>query len=244
VGAADRLDTLAAMFAVGERPTGSKDPFGLRRAAQGLVRIVAESGWNIDLDAAADDAAHRAAAIAGVPDAPVAEAMREFLVDRVRRYLVEVTGVSGDTADATMAADWRRLPQLAARARALEGARMRPEFRSLALAFKRVRNITENQPDAGIDPARFELPAESELHRGVLAFHERLAELVPANRLDEAFAAMAPIAEVLDRFFVDVLVMAEDEAVRANRIALLKALGRDFFKLADLSRLQVEGSET
>ena len=244
VGAADRLDTLAAMFAVGERPTGSKDPFGLRRAAQGLVRIVAESGWDLDLGVAAAHAAHRAAGAAGVPEGPVADAVCEFLADRVRRYLVEAVGVAGDTADATMSADWHRLPQLVARARALEGARTRPEFRSLGLAFKRVRNITEDQPDAGVDPARFELPAESELHRAVLAFHEHLAELVPAHRLDEAFAAMAPIAEVLDRFFVDVLVMAEDEAVRANRIALLKALGRDFFTLADLSRLQVEGSET
>jgi len=244
VGAADRLDTLAAMFAVGERPTGSKDPFGLRRAAQGLVRIVAESGWDVNLETAATRAAHRAAAAADVPEAEVRTALEEFLADRVRRYLVELVGVSGDTADATMAVGWTRLPGLVARARALEGVRTEPEFRSLALAFKRVRNITEGQPDAGVDPARFELPAETELHSAALGFHERLAELVPARRLDEAFAAMAPIAEVLDRFFIDVLVMAEDEAVRANRVALLKALGRDFFTLADLSRLQVEGSET
>ena len=244
VGAADRLDTLAAMFAVGERPTGSKDPFGLRRAAQGLVRIVAESGWDVDVSALVGSAVRSVAPLSGASEAEISAALDEFLADRVRRYLVEVAGVSGDTAEAVMAADWHRLPRLVARARALEGARTRPEFRSLALAFKRVRNITEDQPDAGVDPARFELPAESELYRGVLAFHEHLAELVPAHRLDEAFAAMAPIAEVLDRFFVDVLVMAEDKSVRANRIALLKALGRDFFKLADLSRLQVEGSET
>ncbi len=244
VGAADRLDTLAALFAVGEKPTGSKDPFGLRRAAQGVVKIFADSGWGADLVLAARTAADAAAGAAGAPVETVADEVEGFLADRVRRFLVEVVGVAGDTADAAMAAGWGLVPELAARARALEGVRAAAEFRSLALAFKRVRNITEGQPDAAVDPSRFEHPAETELHRASLAFSERLAELVPAHRLDEAFAAMAPIADVLDRFFVDVLVMAEDEAVRANRVALLKALGRDFLTLADLSKLQVEGNET
>lgn len=244
VGVADRIDTVAALFAVGEKPTGSKDPFGLRRAAQGVVKIVAESGWDVSLEVAALHATRATARAAGADADAVAREVVDFLADRVRRYLVDVVGVAGDTAEATMAAGWGRLPGLVARARALEAVRTRPEFRSLALAFKRVRNITEGQPDAGVDPARFELQAESELHAAVLGFSERLAELVPEHRVDEAFSAMAPIAEILDRFFVDVLVMAEDGAVRANRVALLKALGRNFLTLADLSKLQVEGSET
>ena len=243
VGVADRLDTLTGLFAVGEVPTGSRDPFGLRRAAQAVVRIIAESGWELDLAEAVTVAAE---GVAGTVDADAGEVARrvlDFMEDRVRRYLVDRTGVAGDTADAVMAAGWTRLPGLVVRAVALERARRDAAFRSLALAFKRVRNITEGQPDGAVDPALFEQEAETALHREATAFHEILERELAEGRVDEAFAAMGRLAGVLETFFVDVLVMAEDEALRTNRIALLKALGRDFLKLADLSRLQVEGSE-
>ena len=243
VGAADRLDTLAGLFSVGEIPTGSRDPFGLRRAAQALVRIVAEAGWEVDLGEAAGEAAAATAPLGEAEPATVRRQLEGFLADRVRRYLVDVVGVAGDTADAVMGAGWTRLPGLVVRARALEAVRHRPEFLALALAFKRVRNITGGQPDAGVDPGLFQEEAERELHREAVAFHEALAAELAAGRVEEAFAAMGRLAEVLDRFFVDVLVMAEDESIRANRIALLKQLGRDFLTLADLSKLQVEGGE-
>jgi glycyl-tRNA synthetase beta chain len=243
VGAADRLDTVAALFALGEKPSGSKDPFGLRRAAQGLVRIVAESGWDVALDDVVRTAVVPVAKAADSSTDEVMAAVLEFLASRVRRYLVEVVGVAGDTAEAVMAADWTRLPVLVERAHALEEVRSLAQFRALALAFKRVRNITANQPDGEVDPRLFEHDAESELHRAVETYHRQLSELVPEHRIDEIFRAMEPIASTLDRFFVDVLVMAKDERVRANRIALLKALGRDFLALADLSKLHIEGGE-
>ena len=103
--------------------------------------------------------------------------------------------------------------------------------------------ITADQPDGEVDSALFEMDAERDLWQAVQAFHARLAELLPARQVDQAFEAMAPMAEVLDQFFLDVLVMAEDAAVRTNRIALLKTLGRDFLTLADLSKLQIEGGD-
>jgi glycyl-tRNA synthetase beta chain len=152
-------------------------------------------------------------------------------------------GVAFDTADAVMASGWSRLPSLVARARALEKVRVADEFRALALAFKRVRNITDGQPDGEVDPLLFEQDDERELHEAVTTFHGELERLLPERRVDDAFAAMIPIAEVLDRFFVEVLVMVEDDTVRGNRIALLKQLGTDFSELADLSKLQVEGGD-
>jgi len=116
-------------------------------------------------------------------------------------------------------------------------------FRSLALAFKRVKNITADQPDAAVDTALFAQPEESELHDATRTFRSTLEKLLPERRVDEAFKAMEPLADVLERFFVEVLVMCEDGKLRANRVALLKELGRDFSELADLSRLQVEGGE-
>jgi len=142
-----------------------------------------------------------------------------------------------------MEAGWTVLPGLVVRASALEKARWDAAFRTLALAFKRVRNITEGQPDGAVDPELFQQEAEVELFREATAFHGILERELAEGRVAEAFAAMGRLADVLERFFVDVLVMAEDETLRMNRIALLKTLGRDFLKLADLSRLQVEGSE-
>lgn len=244
IGVADRLDTLAGLFAVGEVPTGSRDPFGLRRAAQAVVKIVAEAGWGLDLLEAVAVAAEGVSGVADADTGAVAQQVVAFMEDRVRRYLTEQVGVAGDTADAVMAAGWGRLPGLVVRAAALEKARSSAAFRALALAFKRVRNITDGQADAGVDPGLFEQDAEKALYGEALAFHEALERELAEGRVEGAFAGMGRLADVLETFFVDVLVMAEDEGIRMNRIALLKMLGRDFLKLADLSRLQVEGSES
>jgi glycyl-tRNA synthetase beta chain len=243
LGVADRLDTVAGLFAVGERPSGSKDPFGLRRAAQGAVKIVVESGWGLDFTAAI------AAAVAAVEEfstgdeVDLAADVTDFLADRVRRWLTDVVGVSGDTADAVMAVGWSDLPNTVARAEALQRVREAASFRSLALAFKRVKNITVDQPDAEVDTALFAQPEEAELHDATRTFRSALEKLLPERKVDEAFKAMEPLADVLERFFVEVLVMCEDGKLRANRVALLKELGSDFSELADLSRLQVEGGE-
>jgi glycyl-tRNA synthetase beta chain len=243
LGVADRLDTVVGLFAVGERPSGSKDPFGLRRAAQGVVKIVADAGWDLDL-AAVVSAASAAVADRSVEDPEtIAAAVGDFISDRVRRWLVDVVGVSGDTAEAVMAAGWVHLPDAVVRAEALERVREADSFRSLALAFKRVRNITEGQPETPIDPEIIEQPEERELFEATRNFQAELQELLPEQRVEEAFAAMEPLADILENFFVEVLVMCEDERQRNNRIALLKELGRQFMGLADLSKLQVEGGE-
>lgn len=241
LGVADRLDTISGLFGVGEIPSGSKDPLGLRRAAQAVVKIVAEAGWRLDLGAAV------ATAVAGlddVIDAPVAETsatVSDFMADRVRRFLTDQVGVGGDVADAVMAAGWGDLSELRARAEALDVVRTSPRMRALGLAFKRVKNITENIDDVGIDPQLFEQDEERELHAAAELFAGRLVECVGSRRFDEAFASMGELAEVLDRFFVEVLVMCDNEKLRDNRVALLSRLRRDFLTLADLSRLQIDG---
>ncbi len=243
LGVADRLDTVAGLFAVGERPSGSKDPFGLRRAAQGAVKIVIDSGWDLDFEAAITAAVKLVKQYSEDGADDLEQAVTDFVADRVRRWLTDVVGVSGDTADAVMAVGWFNLPNAVARAGALQHVREADSFRSLALAFKRVRNITADQPDGDVDPALFEQAEERELYEATQVFRAAIQELLPDRRVEEAFQSMEPLADVLERFFVEVLVMCEDEKVRANRIALLKNLGRDFSELADLSKLQVEGGE-
>ena len=141
-----------------------------------------------------------------------------------------------------MAAGWTRIPECIARARALEEIRTGEDFRKLALAFKRVMNITTDREGETVDPALFREPAERALHEAAGVFRRQLEENLPAHRIRESFEAMLPVSDVLENFFIDVLVMADDPAIRANRIALLKDLGREFLALADLSKLQIEGS--
>ena len=114
-------------------------------------------------------------------------------------------------------------------------------MRALGLAFKRVKNITEDTAATDVDPGLFETDEERELHAAAEIFEGRLGECVGGRRFDDAFASMGELAEVLDRFFVEVLVMCDEKKIRDNRVALLTNLRRDFMTLADLSRLQVDG---
>lgn len=243
LGLADRLDTIAGLFAVGEKPTGSRDPLGLRRAAQAVVKIIIDSGWALDLETMVGEAVAGVEGQATEDIEAVKEGVTRFMADRIRRQLTDVAGVSGDTADAVMASRWADPCETAARAEALEAVRSNERFRDLALAFKRVRNITDGKEESRVNPSLFEHAEERELHDSILEFHAAIERLLPEHRVSEAFEAMIPIADTLDRFFVEVLVMAENNEVRANRIALLKMLGRDFLTLADLSILQIDGGE-
>jgi glycyl-tRNA synthetase beta chain len=241
LGVADRLDTIVGLFGVGEIPSGSKDPLGLRRAAQAVVKITADAGWGLDLEAAIAAAFEGLGELVEASAEETIETVRAFMADRVRRYLTDLVGVSGDAADAVMAAGWSDLPELRARAEALDAVRTSPEMRALGLAFKRVKNITEDAADAAVDPSVFEQNEESELYEAAQVFADRLAGCIDNRRFDDAFAAMSELAEILDRFFVEVLVMCDDQEIRDNRVALLTRLRRDFMTLADLSRLQVDG---
>jgi glycyl-tRNA synthetase beta chain len=241
LGVADRLDTIAGLFGVGEIPTGSKDPLGLRRAAQAVVKITAEAGWGLDLGEAVGVAVGGLGELIDASVDETAATVSAFMADRVNRYLRDLVGVSGDAADAVMAAGWSSLPELRARARALDAVRTSEQMRALSLAFKRVKNITEGSPGADVEPELFDQDEERELHAAAEVFAGKLADCVGARRFDEAFAAMGELAEVLDRFFVEVLVMCDDEKIRDNRVALLTRLRRDFMTLADLTRLQVDG---
>jgi len=241
LGLADRLDTIAGLFGVGEIPTGSKDPLGLRRAAQAVVKITAEAEWGLDLSEAVGSAVGGFGELIEGSTEETTTTVNEFMADRVRRYLRDLAGVSGDTADAVMAAGWGDLPELRARAEALDVARTSEQIRALSLAFKRVKNITEDAAENVVDPGIFETDEERELHAASEVFAGKLSDCVGSRRFGDAFAAMGELAEVLDRFFVEVLVMDENQKLRDNRVALLTRLRRDFMTLADLSRLQVDG---
>jgi glycyl-tRNA synthetase beta chain len=240
VSLVDKLDTLAGYFLVGLEPKGSSDPFGLRRAAQGAVRVLLDfwDGPRPGLRRLAK------AAVEGYPPAIAGDraracaALEAFLLARLESVL-GARGTAADEVAATLAAplaDALDDPRDASeRAQALHAVRAeaREDFEHLAVAFKRAHNILAGQPaGSGADPALFEHDAERELHAALA----RLEQADDAS-YEARLRALAGLRAPVDRFFDDVLVMAEDARVRANRLALLAGTVALFHRIADVSRL-------
>ena len=239
---ADRLDTLAGIFGLGLIPSGSKDPFGLRRAAQALVRILLERGLALD----PWDALAHAVELYGdrltAPRAETLEALRTFVLDRVK-YLLGRDGFAYDEIEAVLAAGVRDLPELKARLAAVHQIREQPGFLSVALSARRIANILRDAEPYHLDPKLFQEPAEQALHD---AYQALAGDVEAATARGDHLACLervGQLAEVLDRFFVDVMVMAEDPAQRRNRIALLQAIDGIVSRTARLTELVVDKAE-
>jgi glycyl-tRNA synthetase beta chain len=254
---AERLDTLAGIFAVGMKPSGNKDPFALRRVALGLARTLIESPLALDLDA------HLAEALAQLPDSalaaglpkgkdgkvPVLDAgarrdtlrseLNDFVIDRLRGYYAD-QGVSSEAFEAVRALAPRDLTDFDQRLRAVvEFARL-PEAQALAAANKRIGNILRQAGDiaaAHVDDALLEDGAERALADALRAAQQDASPLLQARDYVGLLKRLALLREPVDRFFDSVMVMADDARVRANRVALLAGLRNLFLRVADISLL-------
>ncbi len=242
VALADKLDTLAGTFGLGESPTGSRDPFGLRRAGQGAVRAVLDFWRAQPGETPPDLEAFVRAAVEGYPalkrpPEETARAAAAFLLDRLQ-YVLSARGFSPDEVAAVVEAPLVRALRDPAdalrRVDALQRVRREfPEqFAALGEAFKRAKNILAQQaPAPAVDPGLFEAPAERELFAAV----SRLANA--AGAYEHTLRGLAGLQPMVGRFFEDVLVMAEDPRVRGNRLALLDSTLSLFYRIADLSKL-------
>ncbi len=244
---ADRLDTLAGFFGLGPKlwPSGSRDPFGLRRAALGVVRLALEEAPSSDLG----PVLHRAfagygGALDGAAVAAAEQGLIPFLHDRLE-FLLGREGLAHDEIAAALGADGPRLAfgALAARARAVHALREEPGFLAVALAAKRIANILKGQTPVEVAPESLREPAERALYDAGARFGDEVAAALAGGDPERGLRAVMPLAAPLDRFFVEVLVMDPDEAVRRNRLALLGRLRRDLLRLADLSAVVVDKSD-
>jgi glycyl-tRNA synthetase beta chain len=237
---ADKLDTIAGIFLIGQRPTGNKDPFGIRRAALGVVRILIECELDLDLPALV------AEAVAAQPvssDGAMADDIVAFLHERLRGYYLDGAGpllAPHDAFEAVLARQPKSLVDFHQRlAAVLEFVRL-DAATALAAANKRIGNILR-QADVGepggVDAALLREPAEQALHEQVARLAREVAPLVAQRQYRAALEQLASLRGVVDRFFDEVLVMDPDEAVRANRLALLGKLRALFMDIADVSRL-------
>ena len=243
VSLADRIDTLAGFFSVGAKPTGSRDPFALRRAAQGVVQILLnrdmrEVGIGID---ALIDLGISAHGVKGDAAAPLREELLAFFAERVRTILeMSAWEFAYDEIAATMEAGWASsLTDLADRTYALKAMRNEANFLSVLDSAKRIANITSGQKAGSIDQARLTEPAEKRLNDLAGLVTAQIEELVTGRQYRAALESFAALAPELEAFFKDVMVMVDDENVRRNRISLLHKVGGAVAKIADVTRIVV-----
>ena len=237
---ADKLDTLAGIFVIGQKPTGTRDPFGLRRAALGILRTILERQLDLDLRQLIETAV----AAQPVEKAPaVADEVWTYVVERLRSSYLE--GEAGRTVttemfDAVLASRTQSVLDMDVRLRALERFLKMSEADSLAAANKRIANILRKAPGdltGAVDTSRLQDGAERQLFEHVLSMERAVNPLFARRDYAQALTQLASLRDDVDRFFDSVMVMAEDADVRANRLGLLLRLRGLFLQFADLSRL-------
>ncbi len=238
IALADRLDTLVGIFAIGEPPSGNKDPFALRRAALGVIRLFIEGRIDLDLEELLQQAANRFAPVLRA-DATV-EAVFDFIMERLRGHYLE-QGFRPDTFEAVLNCRPTRPLDFDRRIRALAEFRKLPEADSLAAANKRIRNILKKVEGTLPFEVRTELlkeDAEQALAGRLAELSSEVIPLMEAGLYDGALTRLAALRAPVDGFFDQVMVMVDDINLRSNRIALLNELGSLFLRIADFSQLQ------
>ena len=247
----DKADTIAGMFALGLLPSGSKDPFALRRQANAIVKVIAEKKLALRLNELMQDARtgydKSQAEKKFVDDAKYTDAMAIFFRERIEFYLRDVCGYAYGVVKAVLAADANDVVDVLARAEAVKQVMHMPEFQAIGAACKRMRNILRQAEEKGISPAaKAEALADSAAEEKDLILYlqqsgTKVEQLRGKKEYLEALRLLATAREPIDKFFDKVMVMVEDARVRANRLALLRTLLKEFSTIADFSEIATEG---
>ncbi|WP_020393598.1 glycine--tRNA ligase subunit beta [Thiolinea disciformis] len=234
---AERLDTLAGIFAIGQKPSGTKDPFGLRRAAVGVLRLLIELKLPLDLADLLDNAAnHLRAQLGEKPD--MQEAL-DYILERLRAYYQD-QGIDGQLVEAVAALRPTQPLDFDKRVKAVTAFRQWPEAESLAAANKRSSNILkkfEGSLPAVVNPSLLQESAEQALAEAIQVQQAKVEPLFAAGSYEQALASLAELRVPVDTFFDQVMVMTDDPALKQNRLALLNNLRSLFLRVADLSVL-------
>lgn len=239
---ADKTDNIVGCFAIGIQPSGSQDPYALRRQALGISHILLEGGFNLSLEDLVE-AAYRGyegkvQLKVGLTD--IKEDVAEFFKQRLRGIFTD-KGYSYDTIDAVLAAGYDNFSDALLRLQAVHTFRQNPAFGNLLTAFIRANNLSKNAGAHDIEPSLLEDASESELYESLLDIKQKVYNLESKKDYQAVLAAIASLQEPLDNFFNSVMVMVEDEKVRANRLALLAGLTALVKRVADLGKIVIEG---
>jgi glycyl-tRNA synthetase beta chain len=237
VSLADKIDTLAGFFRIGAKPTGSKDPFALRRAAQGIVQILLNRDKR-EVRIGIDQLLDIAMEVHGASDAALRNDLLAFFAERVRTLLEGE--LAYDELAAAMEGGWASsLTDLMDRANALRAVRGDANFLSILDSARRIANITEGHDSTTVDKGKLESETERRLDQLADAVVEQLRDLIAEKRYRTALESFAALAPELEQFFKDVMVMVDDEAVRRNRMSLLRKVGNAVGRIADVTKIVV-----
>ncbi len=240
---ADRVDTLAGIFSIGKKPSGNRDPFGLRRAALGILRILIECHLDVDLKSLVTEALTLQPKTGPESTAALADELYDFITERLRRYFLDRDpGLATETFDAVMVRRPASLVDFDRRLAAVQTFARLEQAESLAAANKRIANILRKAGDpAGLEVRQklFEHDAERALANALANARDKVGPLLSERSYADVLNRLADLREPVDRFFDEVMVMVDDERVRDNRLALLSELRALFLDVADISRLSL-----
>jgi glycyl-tRNA synthetase beta chain len=243
VSLADKIDTLVGGFVVGHEPSGSSDPFGLRRCGNGIIKVLVEMSLPISLKKIVLKSLNSSDTHLAMASADGLKAVLGFLEERLRYYLETILAFRYDTVRAVLAAGWDAPVEAVQRAKALEAMRGSEDFEALAVAAKRIKNILTKSATAAdwqpgeVDRERLQEEEERTLYARYLAVAAEAEQLVAQGEYRPALEAIAGLRPVVDHFFDKVLVMAEDPGLRQNRLRLLGKLDELFSSIAQFAEI-------
>jgi glycyl-tRNA synthetase beta chain len=244
VSLADKLDTIVGLFAAGEKPTGSRDPYGLRRAAQGVLKVLTDTPAAIWITALVDEAYRNYGPNAPAINPGWQSGVFEFLAER-EAHLLERRGYRADEIRAVVSVDWKQPHASLRRVEALALARRAPDFDALAMLFKRAKNITKDVAggrDWDMVKRALKEPAEIALAAEIDRRWPVVQKALGEGQFLEALNEIAKLYGPVDKFFVDVLVMTDDRQLREARLALLASLRDTILNIADIAEIVPETS--
>jgi glycyl-tRNA synthetase beta chain len=239
VSIADKLDTIVGFFGVNQIPTGTADPYGLRRQALGVLNIILHRKYRLDLP----DLIDRSMAILGTrlrrPPEETKRDVLDFFRGRLENQLIS-QGHPYDVVDAVLTLGISDIGKAIVKIGAVEDIKGHPDFEPLAIAFKRVVNILKGFKGGPVDPTLFETDVERDLYDAWMELEAKIEDFLERGEYREAMAHLVKFRKPVDSFFEGVLVMAKDEKVRLNRLSLLEAIARLFYRVADFSKIVTE----
>jgi glycyl-tRNA synthetase beta chain len=237
VSMADKMDTIVGCFGVGLVPTGTADPFGLRRQSLGIIRIILEKKYSISLNELIDESGRQLKEKMERPGQQVKDEVLEFFRVRYQNFLLDKE-VPFDVTDAVLSVSFDDLIDVQGRIDALKKARQWKDFESIVIASKRAMNILKGSPPRReINPSLFAEPVEQNLYQSFLKAEEKIDLRLNQRDYLSVLLEMTQMKKPIDDFFDGVMVMVEDEAIRNNRLALLDEIGKLFLRIADFSKL-------
>jgi len=237
VSIADKMDTIVGCFGVGLLPTGTADPFGLRRQALGIIRIILEKKYSISLRGLVEESEKQLKEKMERPGQQVKDEVLEFFRVRYQNFLLDKE-YPFDVTDAVLSISFDELLDVQGRMDALRKAKEWKDFESIVIAFKRAMNILKGSPPKReINPSLFAETVEKNLYQSFLRAKEKIGNYLNQRDYPSALLEMTQMKKPIDEFFDGVMVMVEDEAVRNNRLALLDDIGKVFLRIADFSKL-------